>query len=121
MPPVEAVPLGEVAPFFGNNAAAADGARARICAATGSACRRAVESCISPTPGQFDFGLGTQKEEYQRGFRDTVGIVSPEGVYLAGNGYWYPQFAPADLGRVRAHRARARWLAPGEPGQRHLA
>lgn len=43
--------------------------------------------------GRFDFGLGTQQEEYQRGFRDTAGIVSPEGVYLAGDGHWYAQFA----------------------------
>ncbi|MBZ0090051.1 MAG: hypothetical protein K8H90_06710, partial [Thermoanaerobaculia bacterium] len=41
--------------------------------------------------GPFDFGLGPLAEEYQRGFRETAGIVSREGVYLAGNGFWYPQ------------------------------
>ncbi|MGE5127751.1 MAG: signal protein PDZ, partial [Betaproteobacteria bacterium] len=41
--------------------------------------------------GVFDFGLSDQKEEYTRGFRETAGIVSPEGVYLAGSGFWYPQ------------------------------
>jgi aminopeptidase N len=40
--------------------------------------------------GRFDFGLSDQKEEYTRGFRETAGIVSPEGLYLAGNGFWYP-------------------------------
>ncbi len=41
--------------------------------------------------GVFDFGLSDPKEEYTRGFRETAGIVSPEGVYLAGSGFWYPQ------------------------------
>jgi uncharacterized iron-regulated protein len=42
--------------------------------------------------GRFDFGLGDQKEEYTRGFRDTAGIVGEEGVYLAGSGFWVPAF-----------------------------
>jgi aminopeptidase N len=42
--------------------------------------------------GKFDFGLSDQKEEYTRGFRETEGIVSKDGVYLAGSGYWYPFF-----------------------------
>jgi len=41
--------------------------------------------------GRFDFGLSDPKEEYTRGFRETVGIVSKQGVYLAGSGFWYPQ------------------------------
>ena len=44
--------------------------------------------------GKFDFGLSDQKEEYTRGFRETVGIVSKEGVYLSGNGFWYPHVGP---------------------------
>ncbi len=40
--------------------------------------------------GAFDFGLSEQKEEYTRGFRETAGIVSAKGVYLAGSGFWYP-------------------------------
>ena len=42
--------------------------------------------------GEFDFGLSAQKEEYTRGFRETAGIISEEGVYLAGSGFWYPSF-----------------------------
>ena len=88
MPPVEAVPLGEVAPFFGNNAvaaadlppAAATLRRYRVRLPEGGGKLHLTYS------GKFDFGLGTQQEEYQRGFRDTAGIVSPEGVYLAGSG-----------------------------------
>jgi aminopeptidase N len=41
--------------------------------------------------GKFDFGLSDQKEEYTRGFRETAGILSKQGVYLAGSGFWYPQ------------------------------
>ena len=40
--------------------------------------------------------LAAQEEEYARGFRETPGIVGPEGVYLAGATFWYPQFR-ADL------------------------
>jgi hypothetical protein len=41
--------------------------------------------------GPFDFGLSDEKEQYTRGMRETLGIVSREGVYLAGNGFWYPR------------------------------
>ncbi len=40
--------------------------------------------------GRFDFGLSDEKEQYARGFRETVGIVSKEGLYLAASGFWYP-------------------------------
>ncbi len=90
-PRVEEVPLGEVAPFLGNNSGEEQGAglrRYRVRLPEGGGTLRLSYA------GKFDFGLGTQKEEYQRGFRETAGIVSPEGVYLAGSGHWYPQFAP---------------------------
>jgi hypothetical protein len=41
--------------------------------------------------GRFDFGLSDEKEQYTRGFRQTAGIVSKDGVYLAGDGFWYPR------------------------------
>ena len=90
-PPVEAVPLGDVAPFTGINASPADLAKSgglkryRATLPQGGGTLRLAYS------GPFDFGLGAQEEEYQRGFRETAGIVSPEGVYLAGNGFWVPQ------------------------------
>ncbi|RUM94479.1 MAG: M1 family peptidase [Thiothrix sp.] len=31
-------------------------------------------------------------KEQARGFRDTPGVISEEGVYLAGGSYWYPEF-----------------------------
>ena len=43
--------------------------------------------------GRFDFGLADEAEEYARGFRDTVGIVSEQGVYLAGPSFWVPVLA----------------------------
>jgi len=42
--------------------------------------------------GPFDFGLSDQKEEYTRGFRETVGMVGEEGVYLSAGSFWYPYF-----------------------------
>jgi hypothetical protein len=42
--------------------------------------------------GSIDFPLETQGEEYTRGFRETPGIISEEGVYLAGSTLWYPYF-----------------------------
>lgn len=43
--------------------------------------------------GVIDFGLGDQKEEYAKGFRETHGILGPEGVYLNGGSAWVAQFA----------------------------
>ncbi len=40
--------------------------------------------------GPFHFGLSDKKEEYTRGFRETSGMVSKDGLYLAGSGFWYP-------------------------------
>jgi hypothetical protein len=42
--------------------------------------------------GVIDRPLSDPKEEYTRGFRDTPGLVGPEGVYLAGSSVWYPRF-----------------------------
>lgn len=82
--------------------------------------------------GRFDFGLSDQKDEYTRGFRETVGIVSKQGVYLAGSGFWYPHVGPGLVefelaasqpegwhlvapgnGRSRDDGGRARWESHG--------
>ncbi len=42
--------------------------------------------------GVFDFGLSDRKEQYTRGFRETRGMVSAEGVYLDGDSEWVPRF-----------------------------
>jgi len=91
-PAVAEAPAGKdaAARFFGINASADDLyeegklKRYRVALpAAGGTLRVAYE-------GKFDFGLSDQKEEYTRGFRETEGIVSKDGVYLAGGGYWYP-------------------------------
>jgi len=49
-------------------------------------------------PVEFRYGgvihheLKTQGEEYQRSFSETPGIISPEGVFLAGTTFWVPTF-----------------------------
>ncbi len=85
-PAVSEIPLGDAARFFGINSSTAELPlkRYRVALpAAGGTVRLRYE-------GKFDFGLSDQKEEYTRGFRETAGIVSKEGVYLAGNGFWYP-------------------------------
>jgi hypothetical protein len=85
-PAVTEVPLGDTARFFGINSGAATVPlkRYRVALSPGRSLRLRYE-------GKFDFGLSDPKEEYTRGFRETAGIVSKEGAYLAGSGFWYPQ------------------------------
>lgn len=56
-----------------------------------------------PTPGQplkitlnytgkIQHNIKPSAEEYARGFSETPGIISPEGVYLAGSTFWIPRF-----------------------------
>ncbi len=33
-----------------------------------------------------------QSKEYARGFSETPGIISDQGVYLSGSSYWLPKF-----------------------------
>ncbi len=90
-PPVAEVPAdgGDAERFFGkdrvpNLYAAGQLKRYRATVPPGGTLKVSYE-------GVFDFGLSDPKEEYTRGFRETAGIVSPEGVYLAGSGFWYPR------------------------------
>ena len=88
-PPAVEIPVGDAARFFSINASAAALAEGQV---------KRYRVAVPPAggsiqleyEGEFDFGLSDQKEEYTRGFRETLGIVSPEGLYLAGNGFWYP-------------------------------
>jgi len=132
-PAVAEVPLasGGAARFFGINAAPDDLfaagklKRYRVTPPASGVVRVAYE-------GAFDFGLSDQKEEYTRGFRETTGIVSAQGVYLSGNGYWYPSLGrdlveyelevkqpeawhviAAGNGTSRDAQGRARWESHG--------
>jgi hypothetical protein len=42
--------------------------------------------------GVINTPLSDPKEEYTRGFRDTSGLIGPEGVYLSGATFWHPRF-----------------------------
>ena len=42
--------------------------------------------------GSISHALGDQREEYTRGFRETLGTIGPEGVYLDGGSGWVPRF-----------------------------
>ncbi|HSD29565.1 MAG TPA: M20/M25/M40 family metallo-hydrolase, partial [Vicinamibacteria bacterium] len=85
-PAVREVPLGDTARFFGINSSETSAPLKRHLVAVPEAGGRV----LLRYEGRFDFGLSDQKEEYTRGFRETAGIVSKDGVYLAGNGFWYP-------------------------------
>lgn len=43
--------------------------------------------------GAFNFGLSDEKEQYTRGFRETIGTVAPVGVFLDGGSAWVPKFS----------------------------
>ena len=42
--------------------------------------------------GTIGHGLQAYGKEQARGFKHTPGVISPEGVYLAGSSNWYPRF-----------------------------
>ena len=42
--------------------------------------------------GKITGGFDSSKENYQRGFSQTSGIISNKGVYLAGSTFWVPVF-----------------------------
>jgi len=43
--------------------------------------------------GPVNVPLTDPKEEYTRGFRETSGLIGPEGVYLSGATFWHPVFS----------------------------
>jgi hypothetical protein len=92
-PTIREIPVGDVSPFFGNNGVAEPGKsvalkRYRVHVPQGSA-RLAVAF-----EGVVNDPLSDPKEQYTRGFRETSGLVGPEGVYLAGGTFWVPTFGP---------------------------
>ncbi|HIN33923.1 MAG TPA: signal protein PDZ, partial [Nitrospirales bacterium] len=42
--------------------------------------------------GEIYHPLAEQGEEYARSFTETPGLISKQGIYLAGSTAWYPQF-----------------------------
>ncbi|MCL4790825.1 MAG: hypothetical protein KJ040_02100, partial [Gammaproteobacteria bacterium] len=50
--------------------------------------------------GLVDIPPTTSPEEYARSFAETPGIISTQGVYLAGSTLWYPQLGGAQAGEL---------------------
>jgi len=100
-PRVSALPLraeigagrDDLTRFFGINASAADLDSAVKVRRWRVALPPEGGRVILSYGGVFDFGLSDEKEQYSRGFRRTSGILSHEGVYLAGDGFWYPHLS----------------------------
>jgi hypothetical protein len=67
--------------------------------------------------GQIMHALQQQGEEYARGFRETPGIISPQGVFLSASSVWYPQFGDALLSFDITLRLPAGWRGMSQ-GQR---
>ena len=42
--------------------------------------------------GRIYHALEVQGKAYARGFKQTIGLISAEGVYLTGESFWYPRF-----------------------------
>ena len=42
--------------------------------------------------GEINHPIAQQAKEYARGFSQTPGIISDQGVYLSGSSYWIPKF-----------------------------
>lgn len=59
--------------------------------------------------GAINYGLSEQKEEYTRGFRESRGIIGPEGVYLHGGSGWIPRFNDGLIGFRMEVRAPEGW------------
>ncbi|HOL62689.1 MAG TPA: M28 family peptidase [Elusimicrobiales bacterium] len=51
--------------------------------------------------GVINYPLKEQKEEYQRSFRETNGIISEEGCYLSAQSYFYPVIKDLDVFRFK--------------------
>jgi aminopeptidase N len=89
--------------------------------------------------GRLAHPLETAGEEYARGFRQTRGLISEEGVYLAGGSDWYPRFDDGlvafsleaavpegwhliaqGAGTSRDEQGRARWESEGATDEIYL-
>jgi hypothetical protein len=88
-PPVTEVPVDGALRELGLEGASRVPLKAYRVAATGGAGRVTLAY-----EGVINVPLSDPKEEYTRGFRDTTGIIGPEGVYMAGSTVWHPRFGP---------------------------
>ncbi|MFH1463850.1 MAG: M28 family peptidase [Pseudomonadota bacterium] len=54
--------------------------------------RKASPAPVLTYGGPLDHPLQAMEEDYQRGFAETVGTISEQGVFLAGSSAWVPSF-----------------------------
>jgi aminopeptidase N len=138
-PEVREIPLGADARFFGINGTG-EGTERQVGVKRYRALLPAgVSTLVVSYAGAVNFGLSDKKEEYTRGFRETAGVLGPEGIYLAGSSFWYPSFnrdllefdldvtQPAGWhvisqgnGTSRDEKGRARWDSGGAMDEIYL-
>jgi hypothetical protein len=142
---VESEPRARSVPFSASEAFHGINGSSRPLAARGAVARYAVDLVPGQRKlrlkyrGKIDFPLDTQAEEYTRGFRETPGLLSTEGVYFAGSTLWYPFLGPelvsfelasnvpdgwhlisAGSGESRDASGRAVWRSEGVVDEIHL-
>ena len=88
-PPVTEVPIADALRVLGIEGLSRAPLKAYRVASTGG-----VSSLALTYDGVINTTLSDPKEEYTRGFRDTTGLIGPEGVYMAGSTVWHPRFGP---------------------------
>ncbi len=76
-----------------------------------------VKSLYLKYAGPIHHGLASQGEEYARSFSETPGMISEEGVFLAGSSVWYPWVNGAQVSFELVVDAPADWKVISQ-GQR---
>lgn len=51
-----------------------------------------ASSFVISYQGEIKYNIKQSKENYQRGFAESPGIINPTGIYLAGSTFWVPVF-----------------------------
>jgi hypothetical protein len=92
-PPVTAVPNAGAKGFQGINGSSIDLARQEGISRYSVTLPAGTVTLKLTYRGPVDFPLAIQGEEYTRGFQETPGIISEDGVYLGGSTLWYPYFS----------------------------
>ena len=73
--------------------------------------------------GEVNFGFETPAQEYARGFKETMGTIGPDGVYLAGSSLWIPYLGDGLFTFELTARAPDGWqlISPGNGTARSAA
>jgi hypothetical protein len=90
-PPVEPIPPSKGG-FVGINGSSAALASGNLLARYRTTLPQGSHTIHLEYHGAIDVPLTTPTEEYTRSFKETSGLIAPEGIYLAGSTLWYPYF-----------------------------